>query len=411
MQKSKKINSIFIICKKELVDYVRDWRTLLAVILVPLLMFPAIFFVLPIVMQSELDERQSMHLDVHLETNVEFSELSYLSLKFDENLLNVSYFELDVDNEVNSTSDVLSEIKNTNISSLLRLSYDSNTSIWTYSIIYDSTQQSSSESYLRLTKILSEWEDNLTSERLEEAGLEEEVILNPVQRNNIQQSDIATEAEQAGFVFSFIIPLFVSIWTATSGVQPSIDMTAGERERGTLESLLCSPTSRLELLLGKWLAVTCIVGVSIFLQLAGLIFAISFLMSGSFLQPPDLSYASILLFLVAVSIFGIMVVALEMAIAMRSRSVKEAGSILGPMMLFFFLPAIFAQFINLESIELFWFAIPAVNVLLAMRELLQNEIYLVHVLVWIFSSLIYAALATWYASRQFLREDLVESIN
>jgi sodium transport system permease protein len=412
LYQKKKINSIFIICKKELIDYIRDWRTLLAVILVPLLMFPAIFFALPIVMQSELDERQSMYLDVNVESNVDVSDLSFLDSKFQENLLNVSYFELEENNSLNDNTAILSEIKNSNVSSLLRLSYDSNSSIWTYSIIYDSTQQSSSESYTRIIKILSEWEDNLTTERLEDAGLDEEVILNPVQRDgSLQQGDIATQAEQAGFVFSFIIPLFVSIWTATSGVQPSIDMTAGERERGTLESLLCSPTSRLELLLGKWLAVTCIVGVSIFLQLAGLIFAISFLMSGTLLQPPELSLASIFLFLIAVGIFGIMVVALEMAIAMRSRSVKEAGSILGPMMLFFFLPAIFAQFINLESIELFWFAIPAVNVLLAMRELLQNEIYLAHVFVWIFSSLFYAALATWYASRQFLREDLVESIN
>ncbi|MAO69991.1 MAG: hypothetical protein CL983_02785 [Euryarchaeota archaeon] len=412
MYQKKKFNSIFIICKKELIDYIRDWRTLLAVILVPLLMFPAIFFVLPIVMQSELDERQSMHLDVHLESNVDVTNISFLTSKFNENLLNITYFELEENNSLNDTSDVLRDIKNSNISSMLRLSYDSNSSIWTYSIIYDSTQQSSSEAYLRITKILSEWESNLTTQRLDEAGLEEDVILNPLQKDgNLLQGDIATQAEQAGFVFSFIIPLFVSIWTATSGVQPSIDMTAGERERGTLESLLCSPTSRLELLLGKWLAVTCIVGVSIFLQLAGLIFAISFLMNGTILQPPELSMASILLFLIAVGIFGIMVVALEMAIAMRSRSVKEAGSILGPMMLFFFLPAIFAQFINLESIELFWFAIPAVNVLLAMRELLQNEIYILHVLIWFFSSLVYAALATWYASRQFLREDLVESIN
>ena len=412
MYQKKKFNSIFIICKKELIDYIRDWRTLLAVILVPLLMFPAIFFVLPIVMQSELDERQSMHLDVYLESNVDVSNISFLSSKFDENLLNITYFELEGNISLDNTNDVLGDIRNSNISSMLRLSYDSNSSIWTYSIIYDSTQQSSSESYTRITKILSEWENNLTTQRLDEAGLEEDVILNPLQREgNLQQGDIATQAEQAGFVFSFIIPLFVSIWTATSGVQPSIDMTAGERERGTLESLLCSPTSRLELLLGKWLAVTCIVGVSIFLQLAGLIFAISFLMSGTILQPPELTTASILLFLIAVGIFGIMVVALEMAIAMRSRSVKEAGSILGPMMLFFFLPAIFAQFINLESIELFWFAIPAVNVLLAMRELLQNEIYILHVLIWFFSSLVYAALATWYASRQFLREDLVESIN
>ena len=264
---------------------------------------------------------------------------------------------------------------------------------------------------MRISTALSKWEDNLTSERINDAGLNEEAILNPLQPEESIQGDIATAAEQAGFVFSFIIPLFVSIWTATSGVQPSIDITAGERERGTLESLLCAPCSRLELLLGKWLAVTCIVAVSIILQLAGLVFAISFIMSGNLLQPPELSLFSILLFLLAVSVFGIMVVALEMALAMRSRSVKEAGSILGPMMLFFFLPAIFAQFINLESIELFWFAVPAVNVLLAMRELLQNEIYLIHVFIWVFSSLIYAAAASWYASRQFLREDLVESLS
>jgi len=407
----KSLRSIYIISHKELIDYVRDWRTLIAVVLVPLLIFPAIFFVLPLVLQSELNERQSMPLDIYLESNQNITEFDFLTSKFGDNLLNYTFFELNNDINLNDTKNSMDDIKNSNISSVLRLSYDSNTSIWNYYIIYDSTQESSNEAYQRIRNILSQWEDNMTSERIKNAGLKEDEILDPLQPAESLQGDIATAAEQAGFVFSFIIPLFVSIWTATSGVQPSIDMTAGERERGTLETLLCSPCSRLELLLGKWLAVTCIVAVSIILQLTGLVFAISFLISGSILQPPELSIYSILLFLVAVSVFAIMVVALEMALAMRSRSVKEAGSILGPMMLFFFLPAIFAQFINLESIELFWFAVPAVNVLLAMRELLQNEIHLAHIFVWIFSSLIYAACATWYASRQFLREDLVESIN
>jgi len=411
MSLKRKFRTILIISNKELIDYIRDWRTLLAVVLVPLLMFPTIFFVLPLVMQSELDERQSLSLDVVIESNQNLSQFEFLTTQFSENLLNYTIMELNHNISFNDTSMVMDDIKNSNFSSLLRLSYDANSSIWTYYVVYDSTKESSGEAYLRISKILSEWEDNLTSQRINDAGLEEEAILNPLQPGESLQGDIATAAEQAGFVFSFIIPLFVSIWTATSGVQPSIDMTAGERERGTLEALLCSPSSRLELLLGKWFAVTCIVAVSIILQLAGLVFAISFLMTGTFLEPPELSIYSILLFLVAVSVFGIMVVALEMALAMRSRSVKEAGSILGPMMLFFFLPAIFAQFINLESIELFWFAVPAVNVLLAMRELLQNEIYLTHVLIWITSSLIYAACATWYASRQFLREDLVESMS
>ena len=412
MPLSSKLRNILTISNKELIDYVRDWRTLLAVILVPLLIFPAIFIIMPIVLQSELDERQSLFLDVQVESNENISEIEFLTSKFNGYQLNITYVELDENISLNETSNVLSKIKNSNISSILRLNYDENNSIWKYYIIYDSTQESSIEANLRISNILSSWKLNLTSERLNDAGLDEDEILNPLRRDGgIDQGNVATAAEQSGFIFSLIIPLFVSVWAATSGVQPSIDLTAGERERGTLEALLCSPASRLELLLGKWLAVTLIVGVSIFLQLTGLVFAMSFLLNGTLLEPPDLSLISVSLFLVAVSVFGIMVVALEMAIAMRSRSAKEAGSILGPMMVFFFLPAIFAQFINLEGIEIFWFAIPAVNVLLAMRELLQNEVYFLHVLVWIISSLIYAAIAIWYASRQFLREDLVESIS
>ena len=412
MNKNNPFAIILAISKKELTDYVRDWRTLLAIVVVPLLMFPAIFFIFPLVMQSELDERQSLELDAIVESNKNESELEYILSQFSNNSLNYSFETFDDKLELNNTELVENDIKNSNVDIILRLYFDSNSSIWEYYIIYDSTQESSGEAYLRISHILNSWEKNMTSERLNEAGLDEDVILNPLRPDSsIQDGDVSTAAEQAGFVFSFIIPVFVTIWTATAGVQPSIDFTAGERERGTLESLLCSPCSRFELLLGKWFAVICIVGVSISLQLAGLIFAISFIMSGNLLQPPDLSLSSMILFLVAITVFAIMVVALEIALAIRSRSVKEAGTILGPMTLFFFLPAIFAQFINLEGIEIIWFLVPGVNVLLAMRELLQNEIIFLHVLVWISSSLIYAGCATWYASRQFLREDLVESIN
>ena len=106
-----------------------------------------------------------------------------------------------------------------------------------------------------------------------------------------------------------------------------------------------------------------------------------------------------------------MVVAFEIAIAIRSRSVKEAGSVLGPMILIFVFPAMLAQFVNLEGIESIWFVIPVVNILLAMRELFLGQVIVKHVLLWSISSLSYAIIAAWYASRQFNREDLVESIS
>ena len=74
-------------------------------------------------------------------------------------------------------------------------------------------------------------------------------------------------------------------------------------------------------------------------------------------------------------------------------------------------PALFTQVINLDGIESFWFAIPLVNILLAMRELLLDRVIFEHVIIWLISSIIYATLAALYAAKQFKREDLVASIS
>jgi sodium transport system permease protein len=188
-------------------------------------------------------------------------------------------------------------------------------------------------------------------------------------------------------------------------------MTAGERERGTLEALLSLPCTRLELLFGKWLAVATITGVGVLLQIFGLLFAIGYLASSSILGVPELSLMTIILIVGAIMLFAIMVVAIELALAMRSHSVKEAGSILGPAIMLIIFPALFTQVINLDGIESFWFAIPVVNVLLALRELLMNRIIVSHILIWVGTSLLYAVLAAKYASNQFKREDIVTSLS
>ncbi len=167
----------------------------------------------------------------------------------------------------------------------------------------------------------------------------------------------------------------------------------------------------MQLLAGKWLAVAGITSAGVALQIGGLLFAITFLASASIIGIPTLAISSILLLLSAIIIFTIMVVAFELALAMKAHSVKEAGSLLGPAIIFIIFPALFTQVINLDGVESWWFAIPLVNILLAMRELLLDRIIVEHVLVWLLSSLFYAGLAAWFAARQFNREDLVASIS
>ena len=408
-----KFSQIKSVATKELIDYIRDWRTLIAIVLVPVMLFPLLFVALPLLLESEFTERQEFELSVVVQSDAEFDNF--------EKFLNDSemYYEIEsMPVGLVNLSDSNSEqekIRLGEINAILRLSNASseNTTKWEYAILHDSTDEMSSEARRRMLVAIMDWEVSIINSTLENEGLDPDIALDPVQwSGDIESADVATTGEQAGFALSLFIPMIVAIWTATAAMQPAIDMTAGERERGTLEALLCSPIGRLELLIGKWIAVTSIAAVGVIIQILGLFLAIGMIADGSsVLDVPTISVLSLLLMIVSVLIFAIMVVAFQLAMAVRSHSVKEAGTILGPIILLIIMPAMFAQLINLEGIEYWWFLIPVVNILIALRELLTDTIIIDHILLWSTSSILYASIAAWYAGRQFNREDLVDSIN
>ena len=395
------------IAKKEIIEFVRDWRTLIALIVIPLLIFPALFIALPLLLESEAAELDALELDVVWQGDMNVD----LEVAFNESGLNLTFEE--IPNGLNNLSDSGDEderLRNDGVEAIFRLAQ--NGTEWRFSILYLSTSEASNEARNRMLLDISAWESDVVNGTLIEAGLDPEKTLDPVTWDgDITSADAATKGEQAGLVLSMFIPMVIAIWTASSAIQPSIDMTAGERERGTLEALLCLPCSRMQLLAGKWLAVATITSAGVAMQIGGLLFAISFLASSSIIGMPTISLTSILLLLSAVVIFAIMVVAFELALAMKAHSVKEAGSLLGPAILFIIFPALFTQVINLDGIESWWFAIPLVNILLALRELLLDRIIVEHIVVWLLSSIFYAGLAAWFAARQFKREDLVASIS
>ncbi len=407
MKVSKTGQRIRTIAKKELIEFARDWRTILAILVIPLLLFPVLFILFPVLLESEAEERDLMELNIEIKTNLDSSEFETY---FENSKLNIMYSSLQDENLSFISEGETDELRSLTIDAILKLEKSNSTFI--YSLFYLSTSEQSLESRSRILLILEEWEKVEVETRIEGAGLDIEETLDPIRYDGqYLANDVATKGEQSGMILSLFIPLVLSVWTFTSAIQPSIDMTVAEKERGTLEALLGLPCSRRELLLGKWLAVGTITAIGVALQIAGLLFAITYLASTNLFSLPSLSALSLFLLFIAVLLFAIMVVAIELAIAIRSHSVKEAGSILGPAVLFILFPALFSQVINLDNIESFWFAIPVVNVLLALRELLMDRVVFDHIFIWISTSLIYAAAAAIYASRQFKREDLVTSIS
>ena len=407
MKVSKPFLRVRTIAKKELVEFVRDWRTILAILVIPLLMFPLLFILFPLLLASEAAELEAIEVDVVVQSD---SIPEDLGLLFQNATLNIVYESLPELEFLSIPDGDQERLRNGSVDVILRLQM--NETILEYAVLYLSTSEQSLEARSRTFDVLGEWEQNETVRRIDAAGLDANQTLDPLRWNgDISQSDVATQGEQAGMALSLFIPLVLAVWTFSSAIQPSIDMTAGERERGTLEALLGLPCSRMELLMGKWLAVATITGIGVLLQVAGLLFAIGYLASSDIISAPSVSLTALAFLCLAVLLFAIMVVAFELALAMRSHSVKEAGSILGPAVLIILFPALFTQVINLDGIETFWFAIPVVNVLLALRELLMNRIVYTHVAVWLLSSTLYALAAAYYAARQFKREDIVTSLS
>ena len=394
---------IVIVAKKEIIEFIRDWRTIVALVLIPLLLFPLLFIAFPIVMQNEAAELDEKTVDILVQSN-DIENHLILELENQTATLTIESMPLNL-TSLSDTSNSTEQLRNLDYDAILRIELRNET--WYYSILHLSTSEQSNEARSRILDVLIQWEDDLTSERIESAGLDVESTLNPLRWDgSINDADAATKGEQAGMLLSLFIPFVLAIWTASAAVQPAIDMTVGERERGTLESLLSLPLSRTELLLGKWLAVVSITGVGVALQITGLLFGIAYLAS-DFIDVPSLSVTAVLLLALAVGFYGTMIVALYLALAMRSKSVKEAGSVLTPITLAMIMPILLTQFINLDDVEMFWFGVPFVNVLLGLRELLLNRVILEHVVVWVFVSSLICILTVRYAANQFHREDII----
>ena len=404
---NKSIHRVKTIAKKEVVEFVRDWRTIVAIIIIPILMFPVLFIVFPILLESEAAELDAKNVMIEIQYNQYPENFSAL---FNQSSTTIVLVNTTFNQSLSEPMADFDRIRNMELDAILRLNYTDD--IWFYSIIHLSTSESSSEAKARIIDVLARFEANITSQRISDGGLDVDSTLDPLRWDgDVSKSDVATEGEQAGLILSLFIPLVLAIWTFSSAIQPSIDMTAGERERGTLEALLGLPCTRNELLMGKWLGVATITSVGVLLQIVGLLFAIGYLATSDFIGIPDLSLAAVFLIVLSIMLFAIMVVALELALAMRSHSVKEAGSILGPAIILIIFPALFTQVINLDGIESFWFGIPVINILLALRELLLDRVIVEHILIWMVSSVVYATLAAYYAAKQFKREDIVTTLS
>lgn len=235
-------------------------------------------------------------------------------------------------------------------------------------------------------------------------------ILKPFE---IQKSNVAPAKKVGGNLIGGIIPYVIILMSLTGAMYSAIDITAGEKERGTIETLLCSPVDRTDIVLGKFCMVLTAAMVTTALSLSSM--GGSFFAATKFIGtmagegaklPLVVDVPGLLLVLVMMIPVEVMFAALLIALALFARSSKEAQSYISPLMIVVIVPAVSAM---LPGVELDgWLAlVPVLNVSLVSKEILSGTFDWGHMFLILLSSSVYASIALLFAVKQFQRESVL----
>ena len=198
-----------------------------------------------------------------------------------------------------------------------------------------------------------------------------------------------------------VIPLVLILMTITGAVYPAIDLTAGERERGTMESLIASPAPRFALLLSKYVAVVCVAILTALANLFATCLTLSFGGLGqALLGKNGFSIWMLLQILPLLAIFASFFSAILLALCSFARSFKEAQAYLIPVMLLSLGPGLVTLMPNVKFTTMLGI-VPLVNILLLSRDIMTGQSSLVPAFAAVFSTIIYACATLVVASRLF----------
>jgi sodium transport system permease protein len=225
------------------------------------------------------------------------------------------------------------------------------------------------------------------------------------------RENVAPPAKVAGNRVGGLVPYLIVILCLTGALYPAIDLTAGEKERGTMETLLCSPLARIEIVLGKFLMVLTCSCASVVMACISMF--LSFQLGGpktasgaAALGLTHVDPAGMVGVLVMILPVAVLFSALLLALGLWARNAREAMTYIGPLMLVVIVPAAVGTLPGID-LNARYALVPILNLSLACHEMLTG-VWHWHYLALIFASMsVYAVAALALAVRMFNRESVV----
>ncbi|MCJ7525933.1 MAG: ABC transporter permease subunit [Candidatus Aminicenantes bacterium] len=359
---------IAIIFRKELKDMLRDRRTLFFMIIMPFLI---IFLIVNLSMRLGMDmEKRAQEKELHV------AVFSAVPLPAFVNLLQTME-KVKIDTRL-PRSEINQAVNDGRLDFAISFADDFSEKIDLertneVAVFYKASTSENERALGRIQKVLEAYGKQLLNLRLEKKTLTS-AFVEPIK---IVEMDISSIREKMGQRVGGMLPYLLVIFCFLGAMYPAIDLAAGEKERGTMETLLVSPATRLQIVLGKFLVVTAS---GIFTALTSVLWLFLVFRQSKMIPPEILSvvlklieWKSLLLFFSMIIPLCAFFAAILLSVSVFAKSYKEASSIIAPLNMIIIIPVLIGIFpgIKLSSTTAL---IPILNISLATKEIIAGTI-------------------------------------
>ncbi|WP_417703829.1 ABC transporter permease [Rheinheimera aquimaris] len=392
---------------KELTELMRDRKTLIFVILLPIFIFPVIFGVMGLVLSSTTSkamQEEHRYVIINAEQAPEFRDAMFYHKNFKQ-----------VQTEKTAEADLVAAIRNDEFDVAIIIPADFSAKRQAaeqvqWQIIYNQSSQFDFM-YRYFTDMLATYNEQLQRETLNQLNVDPQKLAAIIKPVDVQKVDTADKRENIGEKFGAVIAYILVPLCLLGASYPAIDMGAGEKERGTLETLLICPISRISIVLGKFLTVltTGLVGAMITVGSFGIWGAIIGSFAGMAVVQEAMSAIAIteliLIFSLLLPISAVFA-ALLLAISIYARTFKEAQNYISPLSVLIFVPLVAAMMPGVE-LNAKTALVPVMNVALAIKELIKGTADYMMLALIFGSTLLLAAAAIGFCVHWFQQEKVL----
>ncbi len=401
--------------KKELLDVFRDKKTVIMMLVVPVILYPLIFIGAMQVFAaiSSSMEKQDYRIAVDAEDDgaflqalLEISSEKENSGKDEADGESYTLIAYDV-RSLDSNHDYMNKLREEEIDAYVvgRMHKDK----MLYDVYYMSSVTNSAYAGNIVMDVFEKFREEMTKEKIWQAGLHASEILEPIL---FEKQDISTNEQSLGSIMGSVLPFMLIISLLMGTMYPAIDTTAGERERGTLETILTLPVASRQLIVSKFITVATIGIISALLNILSMggiaLYMQQIMELGENVQSFDMSrfIPAILIGILAVFAFSLFISAITMCVTSFAKSYKEANNYITPLMLVVMIVGYIGFIPNLE-LNRTLAMIPVANICLLIKNILVFKIDYMIIAIVLFSNIAYAMLAILFLSKIYDSEAIL----